>query len=103
MKVRKTMIKRANEGDGKVKVTFVLPYEQGQPAVSVVGDFNNWDAAANKLVKRVNGTCSVSVTLAAGKTYRFRYYNADGVWSNDSEADGYEVSEHGSENCLLTL
>jgi len=97
------MIKRTNESDSKVKVTFVLPYEQGQPAVSVVGDFNNWDAAANKLVKRSNGTCSVSVTLDAGKTYRFRYYSADGVWSNDSEADGYEVSEHGSENCLLTL
>jgi len=97
------MIKRAKEGEDKVKVTFVLPYEQGQPAVSVVGDFNNWDAAAHKLVKRANGTRSVSVTLDAGKTYRFRYYAADGVWSNDSEADGYEVSEHGSENCLLKL
>ncbi len=97
------MIKRANEGEGKVKVTFVLPYEEGQPAVSVVGDFNNWDASATKLVKRRNGTCSVSVTLDAGKSYRFRYYSADGAWSNDSEADGFEASEHGSENCLLKL
>ncbi len=97
------MIKRANEGEDKVKVTFVLPYEEGQPAVSVVGDFNNWDASATRLVKRRNGTCSVSVTLDAGQSYRFRYYGADGVWSNESEADGFEVSEHGSENCLLTL
>ncbi|MBE2237580.1 MAG: isoamylase early set domain-containing protein [Caldilineaceae bacterium] len=97
------MIKRAKEGEGKVKVTFVLPYEEGQPAVSVVGDFNNWDASATKLVKRRNGACSASATLDAGKIYRFRYYSADGLWSNDSEADGFEVSEHGSENCLLRL
>jgi 1,4-alpha-glucan branching enzyme len=97
------MIKRANEGEDKVKVTFVLPYEEGQPAVSVVGDFNNWDTSATRLVKRRNGTCSASVTLDAGQSYRFRYYGADGVWSNESEADGYEISEHGSENCLLKL
>lgn len=81
----------------------MLPYEEGQPALSVVGDFNEWNPTATKLVKRRNGTASVAVTLDAGKTYRFRYYSADGVWLNDSEADGYELSEHGSENCLLLL
>ncbi|MFZ1768323.1 MAG: isoamylase early set domain-containing protein [Caldilinea sp.] len=84
-------------------MTFVLPYEEGQPAVSVVGDFNHWDASATKLVKRRNGSCSASVTLDAGKIYRFRYYSADGLWSNDSDADGFEASEHDSENCLLKL
>lgn len=97
------MIKRENTKDGKVKVTFVLPYEEGQPTVSVVGDFNNWDPTATKLIKRRNGTCSISVTFDAGTTQRFRYYSADGVWMNDSEADGYEANEHGSENCLLRL
>ena len=97
------MIKRANDSDGKVKVTFVLPYEEGQPAISVVGDFNNWDPSATKLIKRRNDTCSASVVLDAGQMHRFRYYSADGVWLNDSEADGYEASEHGSENCLLKL
>jgi 1,4-alpha-glucan branching enzyme len=97
------MIKRENAANDKVKVTFVLPYEEGQPALSVVGDFNEWSPTATKLVKRRNGTASVAVTLDAGQTYRFRYYSADGVWLNDSEADGYELSEHGSENCLLLL
>ncbi len=97
------MIKRENAANGKVKVTFVLPYEEGQPVLSVVGDFNDWNPTATKLVKRRNGTASVAVTLDAGQTCRFRYYSADGVWLNDSEADGYEPSEHGSENCLLTL
>lgn len=97
------MIKRESTKDGKVKVTFILPYEEGQPAVSVVGDFNSWDPKTTKLVKRRNGTCSASVTLDAGQTVRFRYYSADGVWMNESEADGYEANEHGSENCLLNL
>ncbi|MFN3331563.1 MAG: isoamylase early set domain-containing protein [Caldilinea sp.] len=97
------MIKRENTKDGKVKVTFVLPYEEGQPTVSVVGDFNNWDPTATKFIKRRNGTCSISVTFDPGTTQRFRYYSADGVWMNDSEADGYEANEHGSENCLLKL
>ena len=97
------MIKRENAANGKVKVTFVMPYEEGQPALSVVGDFNEWNPTTTKLVKRRNGTASVAVTLDADKTYRFRYYSADGIWMNDSEADGYEASEHGSENCLLQL
>lgn len=97
------MIKRADGAEGKVKVSFVLPYEEGQPTVAVVGDFNNWDPAKGKLIKRRNGTCSTAIELEAGKTYRFRYYSADGVWFNESEADGYEASEHGSENCLLNL
>ena len=58
------MIKKTNEQDGKVRATFVLPYADGQAAVSVVGDFNGWDPAANKLVRRKNGTRSTSVVLS---------------------------------------
>jgi 1,4-alpha-glucan branching enzyme len=94
------MIKKANEKN-KVKVTFVLPAGEEQGAVAVVGDFNNWDSSAHRLVKRSNGTYSVSALLDAGQRYRFRYYNADGRWFNDEAADAYELGEHGSENCVL--
>ncbi|MCB0022541.1 MAG: isoamylase early set domain-containing protein [Caldilinea sp.] len=97
------MIKREDSGKNKVKVTFVMPYEEGQAAISVLGDFNDWDPAKTKLIKRRNSTCSNSVVLEAGQRYRFRYYTADGNWINDPEADGYEASEHGSENCILAL
>jgi hypothetical protein len=97
------MIKREDATGGKVKVTFALPYEEGQPGISLVGDFNDWNPSANRLVKRRNGTASVAVTLEKGKTYRFRYYRDDDVWLNDREADDYEFTEHGSENCLLRL
>ena len=97
------MIKKTNEQDGKVRATFVLPYADGQAAVSVVGDFNGWDPAANKLVRRKNGTRSTSVVLTPGARYRFRYFDADGVWFNDDEADAFELGEHGSEDCVLVL
>lgn len=97
------MIKKTSEQDGKVRATFVLPYEDGQAAVSVVGDFNDWDPAANKLMRRRNGTRSTSVVLEPGNRYRFRYFGADGVWFNDDEADAYEMGEHGSEDCVLVL
>ena len=95
------MIKKTADKNNKVKVTFSLPYSEGQAPVSVVGDFNQWDPASHKLAKRNNGTCSVSVVLEPGQRYRFRYYSEDGRWINDEAADGYEASEHASENCIL--
>jgi len=95
------MIKKAADKNGKIKVTFVLPYSDGQAPVAVVGDFNGWNQASTRLAKRNNGTCSVSLLLDPEQRYRFRYYTEDGTWFNDEAADAYEVSEHNSENCIL--
>ena len=96
------MIKRQNtKKDNKVKVTFVLPYDPEQANISVVGDFNNWTPESNKLVKRSNGTCSASISLDPGQRYLFRYLAGEDSWFNDDEADGYEMGEHGTENCVL--
>lgn len=96
------MIKRQNiKKDNKVKVTFALPYDPDQSKISVVGDFNEWAPDTTKLVKRSNGTCSASVTLDPGERYLFRYYAGDDAWFNDDDADGYELGEHGTENCIL--
>lgn len=95
------MIKKSADKNDKVKVTFSLPYTEGQAPVSVVGDFNDWNQGSHKLAKRNNGTCSVSIVLEPERRYRFRYYSEDGGWFNDEAADGYEASEHNSENCIL--
>lgn len=95
------MIKKTADKNDKVKVTFSLPYSEGQSPVAVVGDFNQWNETSHRLAKRSNGTCSVSVVLEPNQRYRFRYYSADGRWFNDEAADGYEVGEHASENCIL--
>ena len=66
-----------------VKITFSLPTDEPTGAVSVVGDFNNWDPSAHPLRVRSNQTRSASVTVPAGSTLRFRYLAEGGMWFDD--------------------
>jgi len=78
------MVKTAKAGkDGMVRVTFTLPAGEPAGAVSVVGDFNEWDPFAHPLRKRANSTRSASVTVAPGSALRFRYLAEGGVWFDD--------------------
>jgi 1,4-alpha-glucan branching enzyme len=87
------MLSRAQLFGGKNRVTFRLPVEEPSGAVSVVGDFNSWEPGRHELVRRRNGTRTVSVVLPPGE-YRFRYLAADGVWLDEEMAD--EVDPDGS-------
>jgi 1,4-alpha-glucan branching enzyme len=71
---------------GQVRVTFVLPATEPAGAVSVVGDFNDWNPYAHPLRKRSNGIRSAVVTLPAGTTVRFRYLGEGGIWFDDETA-----------------
>ena len=80
------MIKRENKGD-KVHLTFVLPADEPQGRVSVVGDFNEWTPGMHTLVKRSNGTRSVKVAVPPGASYEFRYLGERGLWFDDPEVE----------------
>lgn len=96
------MLKRETVKNGKqVKITFIVPDTPETGRISVVGDFNEWDPEANKLVRRSNNTRSVALVLESGKQYAFRYYTEEGEWFNDEDADGFAENEHGSQNCIL--
>ena len=69
--------------DDMVRVTFSLPAAEPTGAVSVVGDFNDWDPFAHPLRLRSNRTRSASVTVRAGSTLRFRYLAEGGMWFDD--------------------
>ena len=69
------------------KIVFVLPDEVHAGAVSVVGTFNDWKPGAHRLVKRSNGTRSVSVAVPRGQDVQFRYLGDGGVWFDDPDAD----------------
>jgi 1,4-alpha-glucan branching enzyme len=89
------VIKTTKPGrDGAVRVTFALPVDEPRGAVSVVGDFNDWNPFAHPLRKRTNGTRSAAVTVPAGTTLRFRYLAEGGRWFNDetAELDGQDAS-----------
>jgi 1,4-alpha-glucan branching enzyme len=91
----KTMIKTSKpRRDGTVRVTFMLPVEEPASAVSVVGDFNDWNPFAHPLRVRANRTRSASVTVPSGSTLRFRYLAEGGRWFNDdsvSPAEGEDA------------
>jgi 1,4-alpha-glucan branching enzyme len=80
----KTMIRTSKpRRDGTVRVTFTLPVEEPASAVSVVGDFNDWNPFAHPLRIRANRTRSASVTVPSGSTLRFRYLAEGGRWFSD--------------------
>jgi len=68
------------------KIQFVLPDDVHDGPVSAVGDFNGWQPGAHKLVRRSNGTRSVTVTVPPGQELRFRYLGSGGVWFDDPDA-----------------
>ena len=69
--------------DGTVRVTFALPIDEPGGAVSVVGNFNDWNPHTHPLRKRANQTRSAAVTVQAGTTLHFRYLAEGGVWFDD--------------------
>jgi 1,4-alpha-glucan branching enzyme len=78
------VIKTAKPGrDGSVRVTFALPAGEPDRAVSVVGNFNDWNPHTHPLRKRANQTRSAAVTVKAGTTLQFRYLAEGGVWFDD--------------------
>ena len=85
--VEKQLIKTTKPGrNGTVRVTFTLPVDEPRGAVSVVGDFNDWDPFAHPLRRRANGTRSAAVTVQAGSMLNFRYLAEGGVWFDDETA-----------------
>jgi 1,4-alpha-glucan branching enzyme len=78
------MIKKTKaSGGSEVRVTFILPADQPAGAVSVVGDFNDWNPFAHPLKRRANGTRSAVVMLPAGSRSSFRYLADGGIWFDD--------------------
>ncbi len=81
------MIKTARpDRNNVVRVTFVLPADGPSGAVSVVGEFNDWNPFAHPLRKRGNGTRSAVVSIPAGSKLRFRYLAEGGLWFDDETA-----------------
>jgi hypothetical protein len=90
-------------GDGMVKVTFSLPPNEPVGAVSVVGDFNNWDPSAHPLRARSNQTRSASVRVPAGSTLRFRYLAEGGMWFDDETIPAGEAATRPSRSSSAAL
>lgn len=85
---------RIQQTPTKTKIQFVLPDDIHDGPVSAVGSFNNWRPGVHKLVRRSNGTRSVSVDVPRGEEVRFRYLGDGGVWFDDPDAS--ELTNEGA-------
>ncbi len=93
------MIKTSRPGrDGNVRVTFTLPADEPDGAVSVVGSFNDWNPFAHPLRRRANRTRSAAVSVQAGSTLHFRYLAEGGMWFDDET-----VTAHGGQDVAITV
>ena len=96
------MIKTTKLGrDGMVRVTFTLPVAEPTGAVSVVGDFNDWNPFAHPLRRRsgwAKGIRSASVTVPPGSTLHFRYLAEGGQWFDDET-----ISMNGGRDAILAV
>lgn len=85
------------------RVTFEMPQQATAKNVALCGEFNNWDPSANPMKQRKDGRFSTTVSMTAGRSYRFKYLVDNQRWENDWAADSYVANEFGSEDSLLRI
>ncbi len=88
------------------KVTFRLSSEEANEAkaISLLGEFNDWDAASTPMAKLKDGSFKATLDLESGREYQFRYLVDGTEWKNDPEADKQVRSPFGnSDNSVISL
>jgi 1,4-alpha-glucan branching enzyme len=85
------------------RVTFKLPAQVKAETAALCGDFNGWNAQAQPMKRLKDGGFSATVSLPAGRSYRFRYLLDDSRWENAWEADEYQPNEHGTEDSIIKV
>ena len=81
-----------------MRVSFALPADEPTGAVSVVGNFNDWNPYSHPLRRRANQTRSAAVTVRAGSTLHFRYLGEGGIWFDDET-----VSVQHGQDAMITV
>jgi 1,4-alpha-glucan branching enzyme len=98
------MLKKSYSKTGNFcRVTFKLSADVEAKTAVLCGEFNEWDQKAHPMKQLKDGSFSVSLSVPAPQTYRFRYLLDGSRWENDWEADGYLPNEHGSEDSILKV
>ena len=95
--------KQYSKDKKKCTVLFVLPDKVGAKKVTLQGDFTKWEKSPVKMRRYKDGNFKVSITLKAGKSYRFRYQLDGERWENDWAADAYAPNEFGEEDSIVEV
>ena len=82
------------------KVTFSLKDARAKE-VSLLGDFNNWDAAATPMQRDKDGIWKSTLILPSGR-YEFKFL-VDGRWREASKAEPSVPNSFGTLNNVLVI
>ena len=85
------------------RVTFDFTPGEEFSRVVLCGDFNAWDREAHPMKLRKDGRFSATLSLDAGRSYRFKYLLDGKHWENDWAADAYVPNDFGSEDSLIEV
>ena len=98
------MLKKSYSKTGKkCRVTFKLPSQVEADSAALLGEFNDWNDSAVLMRKLKNGDFSATLSLEAGKSYRFRYLLDGSRWENDWAPDGYVANDFGTDDSIVAV
>lgn len=89
--------------DGTARVEFTLDAAVGAVTAAVCGEWSDWAEQAHVMERRTDGGFSLTLDLATGRRYRFRYLLDGHRWENDWEADGYVPNAFGEDDSVVDL
>lgn len=89
------------EGRLVARVTFSLPSSIWADRITLVGDFNDWNAKSHPFGRTRMGTWFITIDLELGRAYQFRYLQGNDQWMNDQEADAHVHNIYGSDNSVI--
>jgi len=94
---------KSRRAKGKADVTFTVDPQVGAQTAVVCGEWNDWSADADVMHCGADGGFSVTVSLDAGRAYRFRYLLDGHRWDNDWAADAYQPNDFGGDDSVVDL
>jgi len=90
-------------GKTTAQVTFVLPDGLWADTVHLVGDFNDWNHASHPFHYNRKGEWRLTVELAPGQAYRFRYLLNGRDWLADHAADAHGQTPTGMAHFVVAV
>ncbi|HKZ85234.1 MAG TPA: isoamylase early set domain-containing protein [Anaerolineae bacterium] len=90
--------KQYNEARQTCTVTFTLPEAIQAERACLVGEFNDWDAAATPMTRGEDGIYRATLDLEPGREYQFRYLVDGERWHNGFGEDNGVVVTPGGES-----
>ena len=94
---------KSKAAKGKASITFTVDPQVGAQVAAVCGDWNDWSPGADVMRPDGEGGFSLTVELAVGRAYRFRYLLDGHRWENDWAADAYKPNDFGADDSVVDL